>query len=434
MPILTIIAKVETSNETKDIILGAMLSATKVYNGLLWNLREEFTQTGKTTLTQKNLNKILKTLPHAKNYYSQSVQATRDEVLQAYSSFFALRRKGLTQHSSPGFRPKTQYSNLRYFDGFGFSLTGSELKISLGNSREDKVKQLSLKLHKREDLKYKRVINLLLTYDKNNGLCAHLIVEIEALKPLGNRKVALDLGETQAIAASFDDATTLLYSGKLIKSIRRYWQKVRSVVKPPTKDNPNKSKRYKEIESKEQREIRHLLHILSKDFVDRCYLAGIETIAIGKLTGIRENIDYTTELNQRLHSWSFSLLTNMITYKAAEYGMKVVKVDESYSSRTCHCDLKVSKSNRKTRGMYSCACGWQMQADVNASLNLFERQFGFSPVFGERNKEKVSPSKGVVGFVANPVVLPMRLGRHMVYKSDFSIPSVLILSALSGFV
>lgn len=107
---------------------------------------------------------------------------------------------------------------------------------------------------------------------------------------------------------------------------------------------------------------------MSKDFVERCYLAGVETIAIGKLTGIRENIDYTDDLNQRLHSWSFSLLTNMIIYKAAEYGMKVVKVDEAYSSRTCHCDLKVSKSNRKTRGMYSCSCGWNLQADVNAAL------------------------------------------------------------------
>jgi IS605 OrfB family transposase len=432
MPILTIIAKVETTNETKDIILGAMLSATKVYNGLLWNLRDEFERISKTTLTQKNLNKILKTLPRAKDYYSQSVQATRDEVLQAYSSFFALRRKALTQHNSPGFRPKTQYSPLRYFDGFGFSLTGSELKISLGTSRKDKVKQLSLQIQKREDLKYKRVINLLLTYDKSFGLCAHLVVEIEALAPLGNRLVAVDLGETQALAATFDDASNLLYSGKLIKAIRRYWQKVRSVVKPPTKENPKKSKRYKEIESKEHREIKHLLHILSKDFVERCYLAGVSTIAIGKLTGIRENIDYTDELNQRLHSWSFAELTRMINYKADAYGMKVVPVNEAYSSKTCHCDLKISQSNRKTRGLYSCACGWKTQADVNASLNLFERQFGFSPVFGKRNKEeKVSPKRSS-GVVATPVVLPLRLGRHMVYKSDMSIPNVLALSAQSG--
>jgi transposase InsO family protein len=54
------------------------------------------------------------------------------------------------------------------------------------------------------------------------------VVEVEAKKPQGHRKVAVDLGETQAITAVFDDGTALMYSGLLIKSIRRYRQKVRS--------------------------------------------------------------------------------------------------------------------------------------------------------------------------------------------------------------
>jgi hypothetical protein len=92
------------------------------------------------------------------------------------------------------------------------------------------------------------------------------------------------------------------------------------------------------------------------------------------------------------------------------------EVLQAYSSKTCHCDLKVSSSNRQTRGCYTCSCGWSLQADVNASLNLFERQFSFSPVFGKRNleelAEKVSPKRSS-GVMATPVVLPLRLGRHM---------------------
>ena len=42
-----------------------MLSATKVYNGLLWNLRQEYETTGKSSVSRKNLNRILKTLPRA---------------------------------------------------------------------------------------------------------------------------------------------------------------------------------------------------------------------------------------------------------------------------------------------------------------------------------------------------------------------------------
>jgi hypothetical protein len=72
MPILTLQAKVLADPKTGKILRDAMLCVTKVYNGLLWHLREEFKNTGKTKVTRKHLNAILKTLPKAKKYYSLS--------------------------------------------------------------------------------------------------------------------------------------------------------------------------------------------------------------------------------------------------------------------------------------------------------------------------------------------------------------------------
>jgi hypothetical protein len=60
MPILTLQAKVLAAPETERILRDAMLCATKVYNGLLWHLREEFKKTGKTKVTRQHLNAILK--------------------------------------------------------------------------------------------------------------------------------------------------------------------------------------------------------------------------------------------------------------------------------------------------------------------------------------------------------------------------------------
>jgi transposase len=247
-----------------------MFCATKVYNGLLWHLREEFKKTGKTKVTRKHLNAILKTLPKAKEYYSLSVQATRDEVIQAYRSFFAVRKTGKSKHQMPGFRRKTKHSSLRYFDGYGFSLDGDRLTLSLGTGRSDGIRQVAVFLQIGHDVPIQRVRNVLLTYDAKLGLRAHLVVEVEAKKPQGYRKVAVDLGETQAITAVFDDGTALMYSGRLIKSIRRYWQKVRSKVKPPTVDNPRKSRRFRQIDRKESRQVKHLLHIMTTDCVRRC--------------------------------------------------------------------------------------------------------------------------------------------------------------------
>jgi transposase len=86
MPVITIKARIHCDHQTEFILKDAMLSATKVYNGLLWHLRKEYEETGKSSVTRKNLNWILKELPRAKNYYSMSVQLTRDEVIQAYKS------------------------------------------------------------------------------------------------------------------------------------------------------------------------------------------------------------------------------------------------------------------------------------------------------------------------------------------------------------
>jgi IS605 OrfB family transposase len=383
-----------------------MLCATKVYNGLLWHLREEFRKTGKTKVTRKHLNAILKTLPKAKEYYSLSVQATRDEVIQAYRSFLALRKTGKTKHQMPGFRRKTKPSSLRYFDGYGFSLDGDRLTLSLGTGRSDGIRQVSVYLRIGREVPIRRVRNVLLTCDAKLGLQTHLVVEVEAKKPLGHRKVAVDLGETQAITAVFDDGTARMYSGRLIKSIRRYWQKVRSKVKPPTVDHPRRSRRFRQLDRKESRQVNHLLHLMTTDFVRRCWEAGVNTIAIGDLTGIREQIDYGPILNQRLHAWPYGKIVRMIEYKAGLYGIEVVKVSEAYSSQTCHGCGEVRKTNRVHRGFYWCDCGWRTHADVNGAANLFRAAYKVSPVAQRRSS----------GEVATPVVVPIRLGWHKVHE------------------
>ena len=406
MPMLTLQAKVLADPETERVLLDAMLCATKVYNGLLWHLREEFKSTGKTKVTRQHLNAILKTLPRAKGYYSLSVQATRGEVIQAYRSFFALRKAGRTRHQMPGFRRKGMYSPLRYFDGYGFRLERDRLTLSLGTGRPDGVRQVTVTLQMGRNVPILRVRNVLLTYDAKTGLRAHLVAEVKAKEPLGQRKVAVDLGETQAITAVFDDGTALMYSGRLIKSIRRYWQKIRAKVKPPTAENPRKSRRYRQIERKESRQVNHLLHIMTTDFVRRCWEAGVDTIAIGDLTGIRERMDYGPALNQRLHAWPYGKIIKMIEYKASLYGLEVVRINESYSSQTCHGCGEIRKKNRVSRGLYRCDCGWRTHADMNGAANLFLAAYKVSPVAERRSS----------GDVAIPVVVPIRLGWHTVHE------------------
>ena len=344
MSYLTLVAKVEAGEKERAALLDAMLCATKVYNGLIWELRKVYEQTGKSRVSRQNLNRILKGLPRAQGYYSLSVQATRDEVIGAYRSYFALRRNGNQAVRPPGFRRKMRYSGLRYFDGYGLKVEGDCLRLGLGLNREDGVRQVTVRLQHRPGVKFRKVVSVLMTYDEKNGMEAHLVVDVEDGKAKGTRKVAVDLGETQVIAAIFDDRQGVLYSGREVKAIRRTWQKVRTKVKPPTVENRRKSKRFRQIERKESRQVNHLLHLISKNFVERCDEAGVDTIAIGDLTNIRQKIDYGDHLNQRLHAWPFAKIADRIEYKAQLHGIQVIKISEAYSSQTCHACGKINRS------------------------------------------------------------------------------------------
>jgi putative transposase len=145
MPLLTIKAQIHADPETEQVLRDAMFCATKVYNGLMWHLRRQQEETGRVDVRRSTLNRMLATLPRAKGYYSLSAQLTRDEVRQAWRSFFALRRNGHTEHHAPGFRPKTTLSSLQYVQS-GFKVDADRVTLSLGTGREDGVRSVTFRI------------------------------------------------------------------------------------------------------------------------------------------------------------------------------------------------------------------------------------------------------------------------------------------------
>jgi IS605 OrfB family transposase len=400
--ILTIKAKIHSTPQTEAVLRDAMLCATKVYNGLLWHLRKEYEETGKTNISRKNLNLILKELPGTKGYYSMSVQLTRDEVIQAYKSFLELRKQGLTQHHAPGFRRKNDLSPLKYVQS-GFKVKGNKMTLSPGTSRQDGVKSVSFRISHRPHVQYERIRQLSIVYDRISGqLEARLMVEVQSGKAHGSGRVAIDLGETILMTCAFDDGTVSLYSGRQIRAIRRYWQKVRANLK-------QKSRRWYQISHKERKQVNHLLHIATSHLISECLKKGVREIATGDLNGIREGIDYSDSVNQRLHHWPYRKIIHMIRYKGELVGIEVKdRIDERNTSRICHRCGQILASNRKHRGFYSCSCGWKVQADVNGALNIFERAF------------QVSPVRRSSGRVARPVAMSYLPGWHGITEPKYS--------------
>ena len=67
-------------------------------------------------------------------------------------------------------------------------------------------------------------------------------------------------------------------------------------------------------------------------------------------------------------------LVQMLEYKAIRVGIRVIRVDEAYTSQRCsQCGL-ICKTNRISRGLYHCRrCSFQVNADHNAARNIVQK-------------------------------------------------------------
>ena len=412
---LTYKAKIIADKQTIEILNNLCFSATKLYNTVNWYLRKEWNYARtlcdyldtigyphngvKIPLTKTALQSMFKDNHWAENMHSQSAQFIIGEVINAYKSWFALRKNGNTDAKPPGFKRKSSLNPVTFLQSAPtlFSKNNfSYLHFSLGTKREDNLREITIKITHRKPFPKGILKNVKITYDTVTGTYyAHLVYDVPntpiQLQLFPTNVVAIDLGLNNIITATFSDGTSIIISGRELKAIRRYWQKVRTKVKPPSVTKRKPSRRYLQICRKEARQIRHRLHIISKKFVKLCEEKGVTHIVFGDLSCIRGNIDYSKRLNQQLHNWNFSMLINFITYKASRVSIAVELISERYTSQTCCVCGIVDKSNRKTRGLYVCDCGNRINADRNGANNILQKYL--------RNRSSGSVALSVVTLV-----------------------------------
>ena len=108
-------------------------------------------------------------------------------------------------------------------------------------------------------------------------------------------------------------------------------------------------------------------HRYSKKLIEYAVQHQYGTIQMEDLSGIRES----TGFPKFLRHWTFYDLQQKIEAKAREQGIRVVKVDPSYTSQRCSKCGNIDKANRPTQAQFCCSkCGYKTNADFNASQNL----------------------------------------------------------------
>ena len=64
-----------------------------------------------------------------------------------------------------------------------------------------------------------------------------------------------------------------------------------------------------------------------------------------------------------------------VKYKCKKYGIEFVEADKWYpSSKTCSCCGKIKTDLKLKDRLFVCSCGFKMDRDLNASINLANYQ------------------------------------------------------------
>jgi IS605 OrfB family transposase len=99
-------------------------------------------------------------------------------------------------------------------------------------------------------------------------------------------------------------------------------------------------------------------------------LKDVKDLIIEDLKSVKSNKKY---YNNKIQRWSYPKTINKLERICDEYGINMVKVSPSYTSQTCSACGHIDKDNRKGETFHCLVCGYENDADVNASINIHNR-------------------------------------------------------------
>src|SRR5712692_5291128 len=197
-------------------------------------------------------------------------------------------------------------------------------------------------------------------------------------QPTGEKVAGIDLGEIH-LAVSHDGEHTHIVNGRLLRSKRLYRNKLMEHLNKKIDRKKKGSRRRKKLIHSKQKQLRKLKqqikdieHKQTTHLVSTLHREGVQTVVIGDVRNIRQDLDVGSTTNQKLHQWSYGTARHMLTYKAERLGMAVALQEESYTSKTCPvCGHK--RKSKPVGRVFHCTnkqCGFTWHRDGVGACNI----------------------------------------------------------------
>ena len=368
-----------------------------LYNAALFEFRQSFFDKELDVLTWQNINRIFN--QNNQFDYRELPSKVSNAVLKKLgnniSSFWSLIKK--SDYNKKVRLPKYLHkTDGRFIVEFN--------KQTFSNKRDDEnnliICKSSLDLRIPTKVETPQQVRIV---PKVGCYVIEVIYEIKENQPKQNQRVAsIDLGlNNLATVVTNDGDNPILISGKKIKSINQYYNKMTSKQKSLLPNNIFTSKSLDRLWLKRNNKISYEIHKVTKFLANYFDERDVSKVIIGNNTGWKNGINLGRRNNQNFVNIPYTKFINQLTYKCQLLGIIVIVREESYTSKASFLDYdeipnykdeeKPKFSGRRIkRGLYRSTTR-KINADVNGAYNIMAKenpnyiiskreQLGFNPI------------------------------------------------------
>ena len=347
--------------EEQKIFLGKTFGCCRfLYNQMLNDKIQEYEKTKKMLKNTPAMYK--KEYPFLKEVDSLTLANVQLHLEKAYKNFFRDPKIGF-----PKFKSKHHSRN-----SYTTNVVNGNILVESKRIRLPKLKWIAMKKH-REPAKGLRLKSVTVSMDPSRKYFASLLYEgysceNQTAEPDYSTARILGIDYAMQGMAVFSERIETEEAGFFRKNEKRLAREQRKLSRcvRGSHNYELQKKKVARCHEKIRNQRRDYLHKLSRKIAD-----GYDAVAV-------EDIDMKAmgqclHFGKSVHDNGCGMFREMLDYKLAWKGKKMVKVDRFFpsSKKCCQCG-KIKKELKLSERVYHCACGNEMDRDRNAATNIRE--------------------------------------------------------------
>ncbi|BDB99652.1 RNA-guided endonuclease InsQ/TnpB family protein [Saccharolobus caldissimus] len=198
---------------------------------------------------------------------------------------------------------------------------------------------------------------------------AHIPIEVENnVKAKGNLRASVDLGIVNLATVYVEDGKWYIFKGgSVLAQYEYYGKRISEVQKVLARHGQRRGRKLKLLYDKRRRFLKHALNSMVRGIMEGLGEKGVSEVVVGYPREISRNHGNKLTVN----FWNYSYVIKRFEEVGEELGIKVVRVDESYTSKTCSLCGEAHEVGRVKRGLFKCPrMGKVINADLNGAINI----------------------------------------------------------------